>query len=88
MRRSLAALDVNANYATILCSSQHPLAQWYRRYLREEDENGVEYSAEEKIQSRDCITTSGSGFHQLLAASKKRRKSPNPPKVLEPLPIK
>ncbi len=31
-----------------------------------------------------CITASGSGFHQLLAASKKRRKSPNPPKVLEP----
>jgi hypothetical protein len=24
-----------------------------------------------------CITASGSGFHQLLAASKKRRKSPN-----------
>jgi hypothetical protein len=28
--------------------SQHPLAQWYQRYLREEDENGVEYSAEKK----------------------------------------
>ncbi len=32
----------------------------------------------------NCITASGSGFYQLLAASKKRRKSPNPPKVLEP----
>jgi hypothetical protein len=30
------------------------------------------------------ITASGSGFHQLLAASKKRRKTPNLPKVLEP----
>jgi hypothetical protein len=31
-----------------------------------------------------CITASGSNFHQLLAALKKRRKSPNLPKGLEP----
>ncbi len=31
-----------------------------------------------------CITASGFGFHQLLAASKKRRKTPNLLKVLEP----
>jgi hypothetical protein len=35
-------------------------------------------------KNTNCITASGSGFHQLLAASKKRRKTPNLPKVLEP----
>jgi hypothetical protein len=32
----------------------------------------------------NCITPSGSNFHQLLAALKKRRKLPNLPKGLEP----
>ncbi len=43
---------------------------------------------ESQFRRRDihcgCITASGSGFHQLLAASKKRRKTTILPKVLEP----
>ncbi len=38
----------------------------------------------ESMLKYKCITASGSGFHQLLAASKKRRKTPSLPKVLEP----
>ncbi len=37
-----------------------------------------------KLNFTKCITASGSIFHQLLAALKKRRKSPNLPKGLEP----
>jgi hypothetical protein len=37
----------------------------------------IPFIKENKARFEHCITASGSGFHQLLAASKKRRKSPN-----------